>query len=151
VAERREAVTAEDFMSELAKDERYQRRKRKHDAEQEERLRRLAKAEAPIGDDLKAAGVDVEDLWDTHRLPDELRVVAVPVLIKHLQRQNALNTVQGLSMGLNFPGVRPWWDELRAVYLSKCSDAVRDQSHRQPDRAWPGSCRPGAARQRSDL
>lgn len=81
---------------------------------------RLWRAELsqPIVDDLRAAGVPVESVWDLQEVPWEVEQV-LPVLVDHLER----GPYPGVTMAqvgrmLAVPEAVRFWDRIKAVWLS---------------------------------
>jgi hypothetical protein len=83
-------------------------------------------AERPVLDDLHQAGLTLNTVWDLYKFP-ELRSKAVPVLLRHLVLDYPDRVVQGIGQGLADKSARPWWAELKAMYLKPQRDPVRDR------------------------
>lgn len=83
-------------------------------------------AERPVLDDLAKVGVDLDTVWSLYKFP-ELRERAIPVLLRHLVLDYPDRVVQGIGLGLADKSARPWWDELRALYLGPQREAVQDR------------------------
>ena len=112
------AMSATEFMEQLAKDKEYQRKKATFDAELQERADGLRAAEQPIVTDLRNAGVEVDSVWDlvntAEPYPD-----ALPVLIEHLERGGYPDRVmESLGRGLAVKPAVAFWDRLKALYLA---------------------------------
>ena len=95
-------------------------------AEHADRVRRKREADQPVLQDLAAAGVVTDSVWDLHKMPDALPR-AIPVLIDHLRREHPTSAVDSVGTALATPASRPWWAELKAIYLATGDDTVRDR------------------------
>ena len=67
-------------------------------------------------DELASLGVELDTLWNLYKVP-EMRQRAVPVLLKHLVLDYPDMVLMGIGQGLRDLSVRPWWAELKALYL----------------------------------
>jgi hypothetical protein len=110
--------TAGEFMAELAQDPNYQRTLVDKEAE----LRRVATqrwlAERPIVDELRAAGLRIDSVWDLVNTSDPYPE-ALPVLFKHLQRGGYPDRVmESLGRSLAVKPSAVIWYELRDLYGS---------------------------------
>lgn len=98
-----------------ADDEEYQRRLAEEDIRLALMEAEVTRAEQPLTDDLHAAGVDVESVWDLEWPYPE----ALPVLVEHLERggypEVTMNTI-GNALAVRAAVV--YWDRLRACYLA---------------------------------
>lgn len=111
-------MTAAELMAQLAQDEDYQRKTNAAEAERQVRAEQLRRAEQPIVEDLRKAGVDVNSVWDfvntSEPYPD-----ALPVLLRHLEVGGYPDRVmESLGRAL---AVRPAafaWETLRRCYLT---------------------------------
>ena len=113
-------------MAALAQDDEYQARSAAFDAELEERSRALDEAARPVLDELAAVGLKVEDLWDLYKFPAQL-ATAVPVLLRHLTLDYPDGVLEGIGQGLAHKASRPWWDDLKAQYVTTQREVVRDR------------------------
>jgi len=86
----------------------------------------VRQAERPILDDLEEVGLTLNTVWDLYKFP-ELREKAIPVLLRHLVLDYPDRLVQGIGQGLADKSARPWWAELKALYLKPQRDPVRDR------------------------
>ena len=114
-------------MRELAHDPEYQARKAQADAERTSRAEALREAERPILADLALAGVHVDTVWNLHKIDPAQRVQSVPVLLRHVVLDYPDRVLEGLGQGLTDKIVRPWWAELKALYLQPQHAVVRDR------------------------
>lgn len=104
-------------MAQLEEDSEYRRKTKASEAQRHDRVEELRRAERPIVNDLRAAGVDVESIWDlvnaSAPYPD-----ALPVLLKHLEQGGYPDRVmESLARALAVGPAAPAWDALRELYL----------------------------------
>lgn len=114
-------ITAAELMAQLQADPDYVKRRK----EKEEKRRQLeaeyAKAEAPLVEELRAAGVDVDSAWQL--IPPDCRVrtpapypEALPILLRHLSKEYPDAVLAGIAGALAVPEAKPAWDELVRQY-----------------------------------
>ena len=89
-------MLASDLAAELARDPEHRRRQTAREVEEEHELRRLAKAEIPLLDDLAAIGVRTDSAWNLDRVPGS-RPKAIPVLLEHLGREYHDKVLEGIA------------------------------------------------------
>ena len=82
----RSRVTAAELMARLNADPNYVAERKREDDERQERAGEWQRAEAPLVDELKAAGFKVESSWDLVNTAGSYPT-AVPILLEHLPRQ----------------------------------------------------------------
>jgi hypothetical protein len=114
-------------MEELASDPNYQARKAAGDAERAARTEALREAERPIVEDLARAGINVVSVWNLYKVDPAQREHAVPVLLRHLALDYPDRVLEGVGQGLADKAARPWWAELRSLYLQDQRAVVRDR------------------------
>ena len=83
-------------------------------------------AAQPVVDDLRAAGVELDSLWDLHASPQSYGI-AIPVLLDHLARAYPERVLSDIGFALPNKPSREWWPHFRSLYLSTQSPAVRDR------------------------
>ena len=86
----------------------------------------MRRAERPVLVDLAKVGINLDSVWDLYNFP-EMRERAIPVLLRHLALDYPDRVVQGIGQGLADKSARPWWDELKALYLKPQREAVQDR------------------------
>src|SRR5690242_13152798 len=86
-------------------------------SEREDRRRRNREAEQPVLRDLASAGIVVTSVWDLYKFPDVMPL-AIPILIDHLGREHPDAVLDGIGTTLASKASRPWWAELKAIYLA---------------------------------
>jgi hypothetical protein len=100
-------------------------RKRQQEAEREKRAAELRLAEAPLVDELRAAGFSVESAWDLVNTPGSYPK-AVPILLDHLQRQYPDAVKEGIARALAVPEARVGWDLLIRLYRDEREARSKD-------------------------
>lgn len=111
------AVSATEFMAQLAKDKEYQEKKAAFDADLTERASLLREAEQPIVASLREAGVEVESVWDLVST-SEPYPAALPVLLEHLERGGYPERVmESLGRALAVKPSVAFWERLKARWL----------------------------------
>jgi hypothetical protein len=96
--------------------------------EEEQRSRREAeyrRAEAPLVDELRASGFDVQSAWDLVNTPGSYPQ-AVPVLLEHLRRPYPAPVREGIARALAVPEARSGWAVLTQLYRDEPEERVRD-------------------------
>src|SRR5580658_6227723 len=100
--------TAAELMAELEKDPSYLKQR----SRREEALRRTdeeyARAEAPLVQDLRAAGSQVESVWDLVNTSGAYPTL-VPTLLAHLDRPYLERVREGIARALAVPEARVGW------------------------------------------
>ncbi|NCT92186.1 hypothetical protein GXB85_14675 [Cellulomonas sp. APG4] len=118
VRKRSGPISATELMDELGKDEGYQEKRAVFEAELRERTEVLRVAEQPIVADLRAAGIDVESVWDLVNT-SEPYPAALPVLLRHLERGGYPDRVmESMGRALAVKPTVTLWDRLKALYLA---------------------------------
>jgi hypothetical protein len=123
-------MTAADVVAErerrLREDPAYRAEVERVETERAARSQRLRVAEQPVVADLRAIGLEVDTVWDLHKLPDS-RPKAIPVLLEHLARDYPDGVLRGIGQGLDHPSARAWWRDLSELMLKTERDEVRDR------------------------
>lgn len=110
-------ISATELMAELQNDPQYQQKVQAARAERQERARELRHAEQPIVADLRAAGLEVDSVWDLVNTAVPYPT-ALPVLLKHLRLGSYPDRVmEGLGRALAVKPAVFAWDTLRELYL----------------------------------
>lgn len=117
---RRKPMTAAEFLAEQEADPEYVARRQA----QQERVRQqeaeLKAAEAPLVDELRAAGVDVTWSWDLVNRATPYPE-AVPILLRHLARPYPDPVREGIARALAVPDARFAWGRLCRLYREEDS------------------------------
>jgi hypothetical protein len=110
-------MTAAELMAQLQGDEEYQRKTQAAEAERQVRVQELHRAEQPIVEDLRDAGVEVDSVWDLVNTADPYPK-ALPILLNHLQRGSYPDRVmESLGRALAVKPSSDVWETLRQLYL----------------------------------
>lgn len=96
----------------------YVRRKAERNVALHEREADYARAESPIVEELRAAGVVVNSVWD---LVNDRKVLSqsLPILLAHLQRPYPDAVRDGLARALAVPAAKAAWPTILKLYLSE--------------------------------
>jgi hypothetical protein len=101
----------------LRNDPEYRAKVEAVEAERQERARVLREAEQPIVADLRAAGVQVDSVWDLVNT-SEPYPAALPVLIDHMERGGyPERVVESLGRALAVKPSVAFWERLKARWL----------------------------------
>jgi hypothetical protein len=115
---KKKRMTAEDILAELEADPEYVAHQQAQDREIERQEAASARAQAPLLRDLKAAGADLNTVWDlvnTRRKYPQL----VPVLLKHLDRKYPEKIREGIARALAVPDARIGWKQLLRAFSAE--------------------------------
>jgi hypothetical protein len=130
VTKRRGSVTAQDLAEEKARrlrdDPEYRAAVEKAESERSARAEERQRASQPILEDLRRAGVNVDSLWQLYKQP-EAYDRAVPVLLMHLRREHPETLMEMVGDALPNKPAAKWWADLKDIYLTTRSEAVRDR------------------------
>jgi HEAT repeat protein len=118
-------ITAAELMAKLNADPEFVA---KHAREEEELLKREAEyrlAEAPLVDELRAAGFQVQSAWDLVNTPGSYPK-AVPILLSHLPRPYPPAVREGIARALAIPDTKAsGWHVLTRLYIHEPEARVR--------------------------
>ncbi len=118
-------ITAAELMAKLNADPEFVAKRAR---EEEERLKREAeyrRAEAPLVDELRAAGFQVQSAWDLVNTPGSYPK-AVPILFAHLPRPYPAAVREGIARALAVPEARTrGWEVLTRLYAGEPETRVR--------------------------
>jgi HEAT repeat protein len=110
--------TAAELLAELARDEDYQKRKQARDAALCTTAQEYSRAEAPVVEALRAAGIEVSSIWDLVNTPARDAKI-VPILVAHLAQPYPERVREGIARALAIPEAIAAWDQLCQAYLSE--------------------------------
>jgi hypothetical protein len=112
-------ITAAELIAQRAADPEYRAKRAKEDAVLEAQATIWRHAQRPLLYDLRAAGYEVDDVWDlvntSTSYPD-----ALPVLLEHLQRDYPDAIRDGIARALAVRSAAFGWSVLREQYVA-CS------------------------------
>jgi hypothetical protein len=104
-------------MAQLAQDSEFQEAAAKREAELQERANKWRKAERPIVEDLRGAGLGVQSVWDLVNTSKPYPA-ALPILMEHLERGGYPDRVtEGVARALAVQPAGVYWQRLRDLYL----------------------------------
>lgn len=112
---RRGPIRAGELMDRLATDPDYQTKKAAFELEQKAATEALARAEAPIVEELQRAGFDVLSVWDFVNRTDRY-VGALPILLVHLQRNYPDKVRESIARALAVPEAKFAWRTLLKLF-----------------------------------
>lgn len=95
-------------MKQLDNDSEYPARVAKADSERRAVREALTRAERPLVDELRSAGILVSSAWDLYALP-ESGEVAYPILVKHLQLDYPERVLNGIARAFTKEVTRRHW------------------------------------------
>ena len=117
-------LTAAEFLAKLQTDPDYRARKRAQD----EAFRRMhqenVRAEVPLVEELRAAGVPVNSVWDLVNTPNEYPQ-SLPILLDHLKRPYPDALRDGIARAIAVPGARFAWPLLVKLYREEKGNRTR--------------------------
>jgi len=96
--------------------------------QEEERQRRVAewkRAEVPLVEALRSAGVPVNSVWDLHK-KSAMYPSAFPILLEHLQRPYPDAVREGIAYALATPEAKFGWDAIRRAYEADREQRSKD-------------------------
>ena len=96
---KRGPISATDLMSELEADPEYAAHQQRRDAELERMEEESRRAQAPLAEELRAAGVEVDSAWDLVNTSTPYPA-ALPILLEHLGRPYADRVREGMARAL---------------------------------------------------
>jgi hypothetical protein len=111
----------------LDEDPTYRAEVERQEAERQARVDRERQAEQPLVEDLRRLGLNVNSVWDLHKVPDS-RPRAIPVLLDHITRDYPDGVLMGIGAGLDDRSAHAWWGELRGLLRGASRDVVRDRA-----------------------
>jgi len=107
--------TAAELLAELAADKDYVQMRKSADEALAKRVQEMRAAEAPLVAALRAAGVEVDSVWDLVNRADT-DAAAIPVLFEHLNRAYPERVREGILRALAVPDSLPRWPVLLDLF-----------------------------------
>lgn len=117
-------IDGADFMAMLADPEFIAARRRDREAH-ERRVAEERLAEAPLIEELRSAGIDVECAGELANRPGA-HPGAVPVLLAHLPRPYPPRLREVIARALAFPGAVREWQRLKQLYRDEREELAKD-------------------------
>lgn len=120
------SMTASEVVAALAHDPDYQEMTRQREHQLAIRASEVQDAELHIVADLRAAGMDVQSVWDLVNT-SEPYPTALPILMRHLLNGRHPEAVtEGLARALAVKPAVQWWSDFQRLYLSATSERDRE-------------------------
>jgi hypothetical protein len=118
-------TTAADLMAKLNADPEFVAKRARAEEDRQKREAEYQRAEAPLVDDLRAAGFQVQSAWDlvntASSYPD-----ALPILLAHLPRSYPAPVREGIARALAVPETRTLgWGVLTRLYREEADERVK--------------------------
>jgi hypothetical protein len=121
----RKTVTAAELMAKLERDPAFLAMRARKEEDHRTREREAQQAEAPLVQDLRSAGLQVDSVWDlvnaSHR-----SAAAVPILLAHLQRPYPPAIREGVARALAVPEAVVAWRLLVGLYREESDPRLRE-------------------------
>ena len=127
-AKRKGPMTLDQLYAQLKAEGRYDamvERHRQQDEERQKRVAELLKAQAPLLADLRAAGYEMESVWDLVNTAIPYPK-ALPVLLEHLPRPYPGRVREGIARALAVPEARFAWDLYTRYYREEPDGGVKE-------------------------
>lgn len=113
--------TAAELLAELEKDPAFIQQRLEREAALKSKEEEYARAEAPLVEDLRAAGTHVSSVWDLVNTKKPYPKL-LPVLFKHLDRLYPERVREGIARALAVPEARSLWHEIVSRYLAEADN-----------------------------
>jgi len=108
-------MTAADLLAQLESDPAWVAARAERERQLARREAELGESEAPLAQQLREAGIDVESAWDLVKTyepyPD-----AIPILLAHLHRPYPDRVREGIARALAVPDAHSAWHEIVELY-----------------------------------
>lgn len=121
----RSKVTAAELMAKLSADPKYVSDRQREEEDRQKRAAEWRRAEAPLVDELRSAGIRVESVWDLVNTPGSYPA-AVPILLDHLPRQYPAAVREGIARALAVPEAKVGWELLVQLYRDELEARAKD-------------------------
>jgi HEAT repeat protein len=109
------SITAEELLAELEADAEYVAKRDEREQELQRRQGKWRRAEAPLVDELRKAGLQVDSVWDLVNTSTPYPQ-ALPILVKHLERRYPDRVREGIARALAVRDAQFAWDDLVRLY-----------------------------------
>ncbi|MCD9152939.1 hypothetical protein [Aeromicrobium duanguangcaii] len=125
----RRGITADELQRDMEaryrNDPAYRAQVDRVETEHQARSEELRRAERPLIEELRSAGVLVSSVWQLYAHPDKGEV-AFPILRRHLLLDYPDRILEGIARGFTRQAVRQNWAQLLEIYLRESRPPVRD-------------------------
>ena len=118
-------VTAAELMAKLNADPEFVAKRAREEEERQKRAAEWRRAEAPLVEELRAAGYAVESAWDLVNTTAPYPT-ALPILLDHLQRPYPAAVREGIARALAVRGASFGWDVLTRLYRNEGEVRAKD-------------------------
>jgi len=118
-------ITAGELTAKLKGDPEFASKRAAQEADRQRRASELRRAEEPLVKDLRAAGHDVESVWDLVNSPRPY-LAAVPVLVNHLAHAYPGPIREGIARALAIPEAKTAWNLLTRLFRDERDERARD-------------------------
>ncbi|HET6585412.1 MAG TPA: hypothetical protein VFG69_18265 [Nannocystaceae bacterium] len=118
-------MTAQELMAKLDSDPEFVAAKAREEEELQRRVAELRRAEAPLLEELRAAGFGVESAWDLVNTSAPYPS-ALPILVDHLSRPYPGAVREGIARALAVREAKFAWDVLTRLYPQEQEERVKD-------------------------
>lgn len=124
----RKKVTAAELVARLSADPLFVARQSAEEGELRQKEQEYERAEAPLVQELCAAGLSVQSVWDfaNGKVDPTLHARAVPILLSHLQRAYPDAIRDGISRALAIPSAQFAWPVLVEMYRQEQAGRTKD-------------------------
>jgi hypothetical protein len=118
-------ITAAELMAKLNADPEFVAKRAREEEARDKREAEYRRAEAPLVDELRAAGFEVQSAWDLVNTPGSYPK-AVPILFEHLPRPYPAAVREGIARALAVREASCGWEVLTRLYRDENEDRVKD-------------------------
>jgi hypothetical protein len=118
-------VSADDLMAKLEADPEFVAKGAREEEERQKRAAEWRRAEAPLIEELRAAGYAVESAWDLVNTAAPYPR-ALPILLGHLSRPYPGPVREGIARALAVPEAKFGWDVLTRLYRDEQDKRAKD-------------------------
>jgi hypothetical protein len=118
-------ITAAELVARLNADPEFVAQRAKEEEERGERATEWRRAEAPLVEELRAAGYSVQSAWDLVNTPGSYPA-AVPILLAHVPRSYPGPVREGIARALAVPEAKAGWALLTRLYQEEHDTRAKD-------------------------
>lgn len=122
---KKKPVSASELMSRLNADPEFVAKRNEEEAKRRARAAEWRCAEAPLVEELRAAGFAVDSAWDLVNTSAPYPG-ALPILVDHLQRPYPSRVIEGIARALAVPQSKFAWDVLTRLYADVSERDAKD-------------------------
>lgn len=122
---KKKPVSAVELMARLNSDSEFVAKRAQEEAERQGRAAEWRHAEAPLVEELRAAGFAVDSAWDFVNKSAPY-ADALPILVDHLQRSYPSRVREGIARALAVPQSKFAWNVLTRLYRDEGEKDAKD-------------------------